>query len=731
MRFPATISILATLALTMVSPLVVCGSDKEDRSPEVVSAQIDISHEAVAVRTDEPPIIDGRIDEAVWEKATIIKNLRQVEPVENSEPSERTVVRILFDSDFLYVAIRCYDSEPDKIIATQMRREGQLFFDDRVLIVLDTFHDRRNAYFFEMNPVGGRTDALIENNNNFRTDWDGIWYGKSSIDDEGWVVEMAIPFKTINFDQNNDTWGLNIQRSIRRKNEDIRWSAPFQNKSFRSISDAGELSGLVGLEQGVGLDFVPYGKTSYLRDHNAGESDTETDIGFDLFYNITPSLKAAFTVNTDFAETEVDERQVNLTRFPLFFPEKRDFFLQDAGIFNFGGIRRDPLPFFSRRIGIGNSGEAVDILAGVKVTGRQGDLNIGLLNVQADEHSDIDDKNLAVGRLSYNVLAESEVGMIFTNGDPTSNGSNTVVGFDFNFRDSEYNGNQTATGNAWVLQSKTPGIDGGETAYGIKVGYPNDTIDWDLGFTHIDKEFNPALGFVPRRGIREYFGRFRYRWRPGTDIRRIDVGVFSRLITDLDNSLESSSIRFNIFEIETEYGDEIQLEYSLLKEDLDDSFEISDGVVLPVDTYDWDEWKISYEGSRARLLRFSAHALIGDFWSGDRWQLGGEVEWRASKNLFLSVEFEQNQIDLDEGDFITRIGRARVNIYFTPDISWQTFVQYDNVSDTMGLNSRFKWIVQPGSEVFFVLNQGYDVIDSRIHSAFTQVTSKVGWTFRF
>ncbi len=711
---------------------------------EIVGARVAAGHRTSIIRTDDPPAIDGRLDDASWADAPMFDNLRQVEPVENGEPSERTEVRLLFDTNFLYIGIRCFDSEPDKIIATQMRRDagasgggggffggGGSSFDDRVIVVVDTFLDRRNGFHFEMNPVGGRTDGLVENNSRLRTDWDGIWYGRATIDDEGWVAEYAIPFKTVSFDPDGDTWGLNVQRSIRRKNEDIRWAAPVQNKSLRSMADAGMVSGFEGIDQGIGLDLVPFGTASYLRNHNENDEDWDFDTGFDLFYNLSPSLKSAITVNTDFAETEVDARQVNLTRFPLFFPEKRDFFLQDAGIFSFGGIRRDPLPFFSRRIGIDANGEEVDILAGAKITGRVNDLNIGLLDIQQDSSGDVDQKNLFVGRVSYNVLDESELGMIVTNGDPQDEGSNSLVGFDFNFRDSTHNGDETIDGNLWWQRTFTPGVNGEQMAWGIDIGYPNDTVDFSLGFNHIDEEYNPGLGFVPRTGIREYFSRYRYRWRPGNGIRQIDSSVFARMITNVDNELETSDIDFTLFRLETEYGDQYNVQYTLQKEVLDESFEINDGVTLDVGSYRWDRWSFRYEDSNAKLVRFEGSASYGGFWSGDRYDLRGELEWRVSANLFLSLEYQYNDIDLDEGDFITRLGRARVNLFFTPDISWQTFVQYDNVSDTMGINSRFRWIVEPGSELFLVLNQGYDIIDSRPHSGFTEVTSKVGWTFRF
>lgn len=698
---------------------------------DVAAFGVDDAHRARIVRTEQPPVIDGKLDDEVWKTATVIDNLRQVEPVENSEPSEKTIVRILYDRDFLYVGFMCYDSNPDEIIATQMRREGQLFRDDRVAIVVDTFLDRRNAFFFEMNPVGGRTDALVENNNNLRTDWDGIWYGRASITEEGWIAEMAIPFKTVNFDPDTDTWGFNISRNIRRKNERIRWSAPFQNKSLRSITDAGLLEGITEIDQGLGLDFKPYGTVSYLRNHNEDSESLDFDGGFDVFYKLNPSLTGAITVNTDFAETEVDERQVNLTRFPLFFPEKRDFFLQDAGIFSFGGIRRNPLPFQSRRIGIGPDGEPVDIIAGAKVSGRVGDLNIGLLDVLTDSSGGVEEKNLAAGRISLNVLSESEVGVIFTNGDPAANASNSLLGVDFNFRDSKVFGDKVVTGGIWFQKSFTPGVNSRDAALGVRLGYPNDRLNWNAGFTQIEENFNPALGFVPRRGIREYFARVRHRWRPGGDIRRIDVGVFSQLFTNLEDETESADVRFTLINLETEFGDQYELQYNIVREAIDNPFEISDGVIIPVGAYDWDRWTMRYQGSQARTLRFEWELDIGEFWTGDRWDIRGEVEWRVSSNLFLGFELEQNNINLNEGKFITRLARGRVNIFFTPDISWLSFVQFDNISDTLGINSRFRWILEPGNEIFLVINQTFDVIDSRPHSAVTEFTSKIGWTFRF
>ncbi|MHC5025090.1 MAG: DUF5916 domain-containing protein [Planctomycetota bacterium] len=739
MRRPVKSLILLLLpaAAAATTTMPARGQDAEGLIDEPARIQADVAARGVPrvdlVRTAEKSItIDGVLDEPAWADATVIEDFRQVEPVEGAEPSERTEVRLLFDRDFLYVAFRCYDDEPDKIIATQMRREGSLDPDDRVSFVVDPFFDRRNGFFFQMNAVGARTDALIEDNERFRADWDGIWYGRASIDEQGWVAEMAIPFKTLSFNPDTTQWSFNATRLIRRRNEVVRWAAVSQNKSISSIADAGVLEGIFDIDQGLGLDFKPYALATAKRDSERDRSGLDVDAGFDIFYKLSPSTTLALTVNTDFAETEVDERRVNLTRFPLFFPEKRDFFLQDAGIFDFGGIRRNPLPFFSRRIGIGPDGEPRDILAGVKLTGRDGALNFGLLDVQMKHDDELGDKNLFVGRASVNVLDESAVGVIATHGDPATENENWVVGADFNFRDSTFNGDQIVEGNLWYLQSDSSNATGQRNAAGFKLGYPNDRIDWEIGASQIDDQFNAALGFVPRPGIREYFANWRYRWRPDSDlIRSIDAGVRGMYVTNLDDETESRELEFDLFELQTEAGDQFFVGFEREREVLFEPFEISEGVVIPVGDYKYDRYRLGLFTSEGRPVNIGLFHGGGDFFSGTRDTYEASFGWRPSRHLTLGAEFELNDVKLDEGDFITRLVRGRVNVYFTPDLSWTNFVQFDNQSETVGINSRVRWIVEPGNEVFFVVNQAIERDGSSYRVLQTELTTKVGWTFRF
>jgi hypothetical protein len=685
------------------------------------------------VRIDQPPTIDGVLDEAAWEEAARIEGFRQVEPNQGAPVSEPTVALLLYDRDFLYIGVRCYDGEPEKIVATQMRRDTGLGPDDRIAIVIDPYFSRRNGYYFETNPLGARGDALIEDNSEFNKSWDGIWYCQASIDEEGWTAEIALPFKTISFNPDTDRWSLNILRFIRRKNETARWASPSRDRNFNSFADAGVITNIRDIEQGLGLDVQPYIIGTLRRDHEGDETDLDFDAGFDLFYKITPSLTLSTTFNTDFAETEVDDRRINLTRFPLFFPEKRDFFLQDAGIFNFGGINRNPLPFHSRRIGIGPDGEEQDILLGAKLTGRVEDVNVGLLNVLMKDDDELGQKNFFVGRASVNVLEQSTVGAIFTHGDPGDTSTAWTGGVDFNYRTSDFLDGKTLQAHLWIQQSDSSSEEtGGGGSYGGKVRYPNDRFNWSFGYTRIDDDFDAALGFVPRRGIHEYFANWRYRYRPNDDyIRALDFGVNGFLVTNLDGDVESRDLGFNLLTVRTEPGEVLDFDYSREREVLFDDFEISDGVVIPPGSYKFDRYRVRLSTSRALPIDGSFRFEGGEFFTGRREEYSLGLNWRPGPYFNMSTDYILNDVHLDEGDFLTRIIRARATVQFSPDLSWSTYAQYDNVSETIGINSKVRWIVKPGSEAFFVVNQGIEREDDSYTFTDTDITAKLGWTFRF
>jgi hypothetical protein len=386
---------------------------------------------AALVRTDTPPVIDGVLGEDVWGEGVLLEELIQTLPVEGAPPTERTEIRLLYDRDFLYLGIRMYDGDPSALIAKQMVHDSDMTSDDRINLSFDTFNDHRNAYFFQINPAGTRSDALIENNRNFRRDWNGIWYAEASVDKEGWSAEFAIPFKTVSFAAEGGTWGFEAERQIRRKNEKARWANPSKNRTVVDVAGIGTLTGL-GDVDGTGIDLVPNGSLQVTWDRTRQGSGTSTDSdllgnpGAEVYYKFHPSVTAALTINTDFIEAPVDDRRTELTRFPPFFPERRDFFLQDAGTFEFGNLTVNGFPYFSRRIGR-IDGEPVDIDVGLKLTGRLGRMRFGGLNVHLPSQRGIGRTDLSVVRVQGDVLQESAVGIIATHGDPLDRNSNSLL----------------------------------------------------------------------------------------------------------------------------------------------------------------------------------------------------------------------------------------------------------------------------------------------------------------
>ena len=682
-----------------------------------------------------PPVLDGRLDDEAWSDAPLLGPLTQVVPVEGAAPSERTEVRIVYDRDFLYFGIRCLDDQPDQLIAKAMRRDASLRSDDRVSLVIDTFRDRRNGFLFSTNPNGARFDGLIEDNTRFRARWNGIWYAKSRVDDRGWTTEIAIPFQTLSYDPAGNAWGFNILRTVRRRNEEDRWTAARQNVSLIDLSQAGVLSGIRGIQQGLGLDLVPRGIVTGFKDREAGRSFTRLTPSFDGSYKITPSVTGVLTVNTDFSDAAADARQINLSRFSLFFPETRKFFLQDAGIFDFGPFgnsRPNGLPFFSRRIGIDEDGAPVDLDVGAKVTGRLGPLNFGILDTQMDSSGAVDARNLLVARGKWNLLRESRVGFIVTHGDPNSNASNTVWGTDLRLRSNRILGDQILQLDAWFERSHSSAGVGSDNAYGLQLAYPNDRWQGELAFQRIGDRFHPALGFVNRDAIREFRASGRRRWRPeGSWLRSVDVGLRGRLVTDLSGHLETRVLEGTVIQLRDQLDDFVRLRVRNRREQLSEEFEISDGVVLPPDRYDMTRGILSMGTAISRPVSLSTTLTAGSFFSGRIWGAEGRIELRPSKYFFTSFEYSQNRVRLDEGSFTTRLARLRINFAFSPDLSWDTFAQWDNDSDSLGWNSRLLWIVQEGNELALVWNQGVDTSATNFRFTRSELVGRISWTFRF
>ncbi|MCA9271431.1 MAG: carbohydrate binding family 9 domain-containing protein [Phycisphaerales bacterium] len=680
-------------------------------------------------RTGVAPIIDGRLSDEVWQNAPVLGDFTQVDPDLGAPATQPTEVRGLFDDEHLYLAIRCHDDEPGRIRATEMKRDGSTGSDDFVSIAIDPYSSQRSGYLFTLGPAGLRGDALIEGNS-IRTAWDAIWYSAVTIDDEGWVAEVSIPFKSLSFDPNRTEWLLNIERTVRRTNEVTRWSGARRELGVEDLGGAGIIDGFSGnMHQGYGLTIKPFGVlTSELDD---GWPDF--DAGLDVFYRITPEITAAITVNTDFAEAEVDQRRVNLSRFPLFFEEKRDFFLEEAGVFEFGGIRQSPRPFFSRRIGIVN-GEEKGILAGARVTGRTGNVRFGVMNVQMEDDDDLGSKNLSVARAIVDVLDESYLGVIATNGNPSARGENQLFGADFGYVNTSFMGDANLRAGVFA-QATRDDPDAGEEQYGYAVGGRAQitTEDWSVfGFvSQVDERYRPALGFVSRPGEREHIARVTRTFRPEWEgVRAVDVSTGGEFFTDLKDTVNTLEVTLIGAALETDTGDFVAADFMLERDVLREPFEISDGVVLDEDSYHWLYVTLNAGTDSSQPLAGELSLRFGEFYDGTRSDYSAIVSARPNAMFQGSVEGVYQDINLPEGDFEVEILRARGAIQFSPDLTFDTIVQWDSVSDITGLNARLRWEPRPGQEIYIVYNESYDT-DDNFSSTEREAILKFGATIRF
>jgi hypothetical protein len=684
-----------------------------------------------------PPVIDGVLDDPLWAAIEPESNFRQVLPLQNGPPSERTELRVAHDGRTLFVAVRCLDSDPAGVRGTQMRRDANLDPDDRVELLLDPFDSRRDAFWFQIGPAGGKGDALIgRNGSRFEKSWDGIFDAASALDERGWSAEFAIPFATTGFSPDAEQFGFNLRRFIRRKEEVVQWARPLQRIRFFSVADAGLLTGVGPLEPSLGLDLKPFGVARLSRDDQSGDQDLTGDVGLDVFWRLAPSTKLSLSFNTDFAETEADARQVNLTRFPLFFPERRDFFLEDSSAFLFGpptafGGGSDLIPFFSRRIGLDADGQAVPLLAAAKLTSTGEGYTLGLLDVQTGDSGDLDGRNLAVARASFDLFERSDIGVIATAGDPSSTAEAATLGADLNLRTERFLSDRNLRFSSYVVTTPNEGGGDRDLAWAAELDYPNDTVDLSASFVEIGEDVDPALGFVPRVGIRRYEGEFRLQPRPGTWIRQIGVGYFPTLVTDRRDNVQSERHAFTLMDLRTESGERAKWFVQRDREVLLDPFEIADGVEIAVGDYDWWRTGVSFNTSDRRPWDFSAALELGDFWDGRRQDVELELGWRPNRHLSLELEYEFNDVTLASGAFDVHLGRLKADLALTRELSIQNFLQWDSQSDQMGLNTRLRWIVEPGNELFFVIDQAWDTLDGRISPGDSRVATKLGWTFRF
>lgn len=683
------------------------------------------------VRNGSAPKIDGVLDDPAWDTAAHFDDFHQIDPIHRGAPTERTEVYVLFDDDALYIGVHAFDSEPDKIRATQLAQNKTIRADDMIQVILDPFLNRRTGYSFFINPNGIRREGLYEKPYQMNRDWTGIWYGDARIVEDGWTAEIKIPFKTINFDTSLDEWGFSVSRKIKRKEERVTWTS--HNRQI-DPSSAGTISGINGVSQGKGIDIIPSLAVKGTYRNDKDDFGFEAVPSMDIFYKLTPSFTTVLTLNTDFSATDVDDRVVNLSRFSIFFPEKRGFFLQDSDIFAFSNVEENGIPFFSRKIGLSEDGDPVDILAGLKATGRIGRWNLGILDVLQGEQSNVDQSNLLVARASANISKESGAGIILTSGDPQSDKDNTLVGGDFTWRNTSLIGGKALEGTAWYQMTETDGLDGDNQAFGASMGiFAGSGFSGEFSYKRVEENFNPAIGFVNWTDTVRVGLWSGYNFRPRASlIRAIKPSFYFVDVRNTDNYLLKRVRSIQPFQIDTHSGGSGRLRITKITERLTEGFEISDGVIVPAGSYIFTRKELWYQTSLSRPVSAQGTISIGDFFDGHRTSIDTNLQWRPNRHLFLAGGLNYNSVKLSGGDFITRLVTMKADVAINPEWAVLNFVQYDNVSDSAALNSRLRWTPEPGKEVFLVINYGADIDEEgTIHSRETQLVLKFGNTFRF
>ena len=698
-----------------------------------------------AIRVERGPTVDGDLSDAAWAQSEVGTGFMQHEPLDGVPATEQTEVRVVFTDSTIYFGIAAFDADPDAIIAKEMERDSRIYQDDSIVLLLDTFHDRRNAYAFETNLNGARTDTLVtDEGRDLNLEWDGIWSVASRKTAAGWTAEIAIPISTLRFDPAAPAWGFNVQRYIAHKREMTHWSGlprevgvlgqvGSEVQPVHRVSMAGELTGLTGLAQSAQLQIKPFAIGDVSEDPRLDlDPATDGDYGLDIKWGVTRSLALDLTYNTDFAEVEVDELQTNLTRFSLYFPEKRDFFLENAGIFDFGPPHRrfyePPVlkAFFSRRVGL-DAGRQVPIDWGARLTGRVGGWDIGVLRVAtaglARDDEALPPNAFTVARLKRNVGERSSIGAMLTETAPDGELANRVAGVDFVYKP----GPKTIFGGFWSSSAigeeaaassenaAAGASDAGESAYGFNFDYQGRALTVFLDAQEIEEDYSPKAGFLLRRNVRHLNPQI--QWLP-----RIERGFVRSWFTELyvdyyetldEGELETQRIEFAPIGMRMTTEDRWRLGYVHETENLVEPFEVSDGVVIPPGRYEFDTVEAAAFTNQSRLFGLRGRIGVGDFYEGT--QTSGRIgfNFRISRHLQTQTSWVYNNVELPQGAFDVGLYSQIVNMTFTPNLRLNTILQYNDLSGDLGTNIRLHWIYRPGSDLFVVYNENWMAEDLR------------------
>ena len=673
-----------------------------------------------AYALDTAPVLDGAVlGDPAWAGLTPATGFWQVQPDEGQPATQKTEVFVGYWDNALYIGVVAYDDNPDGIITTDPRRDSSLNDTDSFRVIIDGVLDRQNGLIFGTNPAGMEYDAQVVKEGasgafgggGFNLNWDASWSVKARISDIGWSAEMRIPFKTLRYGKGEkQVWGINFQRNIRRNNEIAYWAPLSRQRNLNRVSEAGTVEGIVPPST-RNLKFTPYGLAKGRRGGEIDGSETNTEFGFDAKYSITPSLTLDVTYNTDFAQVEADEQQVNLDRFNLFFPEKRPFFLENADQFSVGNNGEAEL-FFSRRIGIGDDGEIIPIDGGVRVSGKIGaNTNVGFLYMASEAVEDIAPGNqFTVVRVNQELGKRSSIGAIFVerNGD----GSHLVDEPDDKNRTYGLDGRLGIGENTmiygWAAKTDTPGLDGDDHAYALKADY--DSAKWfnSIGYSEVGDNFNPEVGFLTRKGYRKGSAMVLRRIRPDDlwGLLEIRPHVSYSGYWDFDDFQETGFLHMDVH-WEWKNGYEFHTGYNVFTDGIKEPFDIIDGVTIQPGTYDESEAQFYFTTDQSAPLSFGLRTTIGGKFGGDRFLLTPSINYRINDKFSSSLSVNYNSYDLPVpgGDFSVTLSRLRLSYAFTPKILLQALMQYNDHDEVLATNLRFSWLRTANTGLYLVYNE--------------------------
>ncbi len=683
-----------------------------------------LDRNATAVRITDAITLDGRLDEAAWDIPVGADDFVQRLPVAGVAASFRTEARFLYDDDNLYVGVVAFDPDPDQATINDITDDFNFRGSDVVTVTLDTLRDRRSGFSFAVNPGGGRSDIQIFNNGQINIDWDGVWDFQVTRNDDGWVVEYQIPFNTLRFSNElTQEWGLNLSRGVRRTNEESDWSPIPQRFQTTRVSIAGTLRGIRNIEPGRNLKVKPFAVAGFTQTRSGSDrfgdwqTDQDYDGGLDVKYGLTQSLTLDATYRTDFAQVEVDQQQVNLTRFNLFFPEKREFFLENAGTFSLGAgqgfaFRSDLVPFFSRRIGLSPQGIPIPIVGGARVTGQVGRYDVGVLTMKTESTATIPSNTYTVGRVKQNLLTNSWVGGIFTNRDSTLEGDyNRLFGADAFFQFSnrlEFDG--------YVLKTETPGLTEKDQARRFATAWRDEELVIGASYSDIQTNFNPEVGFVRRPNATKYAGEFSFNplIESSRSIRNLIFGTILEYFED--GTTEQVETRIQDLNLGIRFQNGASINYLLAEtfERLNRVFRIRPAVGIPAGDYKFRRQRISASSDATEKISGGGSVGWGKFWDGESESFTANLSVKPNYRLNVDLNYSRNQVDLVGGSFTTNLLGLRFVYAFNARAFFNAFIQYNAERNEVSSNLRFNIIHRPLSDLFVVYNDRRSTANAQV-----------------